>query len=69
MNSKAFAILSSSCLSELSRIMAAKKSVSLTDCEVQNFLEGEGNQYAKRKPKVTHSVALVLAFLSAGNEN
>ena len=29
--------------------MAAKKSVSLTDCEVQNFLEGEGNQYAKRK--------------------
>ena len=26
-----------------------KKSVSLTDCEVQTFLEGEGNQYTKRK--------------------
>ena len=26
-----------------------KKSVSLTDCEVQTFLEDEGNQYTKRK--------------------
>ena len=26
-----------------------KKYVSLTDCEVQTFLEGEGNQYTKRK--------------------
>ena len=46
-----------------------KKSVSLTDCEVQTFLEGEGNQYTKRKTKVTYSVALVLGFLSAENEN
>ena len=38
-------------LSELSRIMAAKtlkKSVSLTDNEVQTFQEGEKNQYTKR---------------------
>ena len=33
----------------------------LTDNEVQTFLE--------EKPKVTYSVALVLAFLSAENEN
>ena len=38
--------------SELPRIMAAKtlkKSVSLTDSDVQTFLEGEENQYTKRK--------------------
>ena len=29
--------------------MAAKKSVSLTDSEVQTFQEGEENQYTKRK--------------------
>ena len=46
-----------------------KKSVSLPDNEVQNFLEGEENQYTKRKPKVAYSVALVLAFLLAENEN
>ena len=52
MNGKVFTILNTSCLSELSRIMAAKtlkKSVSLTDNEVQTFLEGEENQYTKRK--------------------
>ena len=38
-----------------------KKSVLLTDNEVQTFLV--------EKPKVTYSVALVLAFLSAENEN
>ena len=36
-----------------------KKTVSLTDSEVQTFL--------KEKPKVLYSVALVLAFLSAEN--
>ena len=46
-----------------------KKSVSLPDNEVQTFLEGEENQYTKRKPKVAYSVALVLAFLLAKNEN
>ena len=60
------------CLSELSRIMAAKtlkKSVSLTDSAVQTFLKGEKTNTRKEKPKVTYSVALVLAFLVAGNEN
>ena len=49
MNGKVF---SPSCLSELSRIMAAKKqknSASLTDSEVQTFLEDKENQYNKRK--------------------
>ena len=52
MNGKAFTILNTGCLSELSRIMATKtlkKSVLLTDNEVQTFLEGEENQYTKRK--------------------
>ena len=52
MNGKAFTILNTSCLSELSRIMAAKtlkKSVSLTDNDVQTFLERVENQYSKRK--------------------
>ena len=72
MNGKAFMILNTSCLLEFSRIMAAKtlkKSVSLADNEVQSFLEREGNQYIKEKPKVTYSVALVLAFLLSVNEN
>ena len=59
-------------LSELSRTMAAKtlkKSVSLTDSAVQTFLKGEKTNTRKEKPKVTCSVALVLAFLVAGNEN
>ena len=44
--------------------------MSLTDNEVQSFLEGEENQHTKKnKPKVTHLVALVLAFLAAENEN
>ena len=42
-----------------------KRSVSLTDSAAQTFLEGE----EKEKPKITYSVALVLAFLSAENEN
>ena len=52
MNGKAFTILNTSCLLELSQIMAAKtlkKSVSLTDSEVQTFLEREENQYTRRK--------------------
>ena len=44
-----------------------KKSVSLTDSEVQTFLEGEENQYTKRKTE--SCVALMSAFLSAENEN
>ena len=38
--------------------------LSLTDIDVRKFLEGE-----EEKPKVTYSVALVLAFLAAKNEN
>ena len=46
-----------------------KKSVLLTDSEVQTFLERKKTNMLKEKPKVTYSVALVLAFLSAENEN
>ena len=46
-----------------------KKSVSLTDNEVQTFQEGEKTNILKEQPKVAYSVALVLAFLSAENEN
>ena len=47
-----------------------EKSVSLSDNDVQTFLEGEENQNAKKKkPKATYSVALVMAFLAAENEN
>ena len=46
-----------------------KKSVSLTDSDAQTFLEGEENNILKEKPKVKYSAALVLAFLSAENEN
>ena len=38
--------------------------LSLTDSDVRTFPEGE-----EEKPKVTYSVALVLAFLAAKNEN
>ena len=43
--------------------------MSLIDSEVQTFLGGEKTNIQKKKPKVTYSVALVLAFLSAENEN
>ena len=51
--------------------MAAKtliKSVLLIDSEVQTFLEGEKPIYKKKK-KVMYSIALLLAFLAAENEN
>ena len=41
----------------------------LTDSEVQTFIERKKTNILKEKPKVTYSVALVLAFLSAENEN
>ena len=47
-----------------------KNSLSLTDNDAQTFLEGEENQCTKKKkPKVTYSVALAIAFLAAENEN
>ena len=52
MNGQAFTILNTSCLSEFSRIIAAKtlkKAVSLTNNDVQTFLEGVEVQYSKRK--------------------
>ena len=36
---------------------------------VQTFLEDEETNIIKEIPKLTYSVALVLAFLSAENEN
>ena len=59
-------------LTELSRIVAVKtlkKSLFLTESEVQTFLEGEKNNIPKEKPKVKYSVTLVLAFLAAENES
>ena len=50
-------------------VKSLKKSVSLTDSEVQSYLEGKINNVPKEKPKVKYSVALVLAFLAAENEN
>ena len=39
-------------------------SVSLTDNDVQTLLEGVENQNAKKKPKVTYVVALIVAFFN-----
>ena len=50
-------------------VKSLKKSVSLTDSEVQTYLEGKINNVPKEKPKVKYSAALVLAFLAAENEN
>ena len=56
-------------LSQFSQIMAAKTLKNLlTDSEIQNFLEGEGNQN-KSFSEATHSVALVMNFLVAENKN
>ena len=52
--------------------MASKtlqKSAPLTDSDIQTFLEREDNKRRKDKPKVMYSVALVMAFLAAENEN
>ena len=46
-----------------------KKSLSLKDSDVQTFLDEEENQYTRGKPKVAYSVALVMAFVAAVNEN
>ena len=59
-------------LSELSQIIAAKtlkKSILLTDSDVQTLLEEEKPTYKKEKLKVTYSVALVMTFLVAENQN
>ena len=43
-----------------------EKSVLLTDSDVQTFLE---DNVRKEKPIVTYSVALIMAFFTADNEN
>ena len=58
-------------MSELSQIIAAKtlkKSILLTDSDVQTLLEEEKPTYEKEKLKVTYSVALVMTFLVAENK-
>ena len=72
MNGKAFTILKTSCLSELSRIMAAKTLKNPYCWQAVRFKlsqKGKKTNILKEKPKVTCSVALGLAFLSAENEN
>ena len=59
-------------LSEVFQNMVAKtpkNSISLRDSDVQTFLKGKKTKIRKEKPKVTYSVALVMAFLAAKNEN
>ena len=55
-------------LSEFFRIMAAKtpKNPYYTDSGVQTSLE---DNVRKEKPIVTYSVAVIMAFLTAENEN
>ena len=58
-------------LSELSLIIAAKtlkKSILLTDSNIQTLLEEEKPTYEKEKLKITYSVALVMTFLVAENK-
>ena len=72
MNGKVFTILNTSCLSEGSRIMAAKALKNPYRWHTVRFKlseKGKKTSILKEKPKVTYSVALVLAFLSAENEN
>ena len=72
MNGKAFTILNTSCLSEFSRIMAAKTLKYPYRWQTMRFKlskKGKKTNILKEKPKVAYSVALVLAFLSSENEN
>ena len=72
MNSKAFRILSKSCLSELSWNMVAKTLKNPYHWQTMRFKlfqKGKKTNTLKEKPKVVYSVALVLSFLLAKNEN
>ena len=72
MNGKAFTILNTSCLSEFHQIMTAKTFKNPYRWQTERFklsYKAKKTNKLKEKPKVTHSVALVLAFLSAENEN
>ena len=47
-----------------------EKSVLLTDIDFQSFVEAvEKPKYEEKKPKVTNSATLIMAFLAAENEN
>ena len=46
-----------------------EKFISLTDGDVQTFLEGKKTSVRKEKPKVMHSMALMTGFLEAESEN
>ena len=51
-------------------LLNTKKSVPLTDSDVQTLLGEEENQNTKKKkPKPTYSVPLVMEFFTAENEN
>ena len=71
-NGRAFTILITSRLSELSRIMTAKtlkNPYRWQTVSSDSSQKGKGTNLLTGKLKVTYSVALVLAFLSAANEN
>ena len=68
MNDIAFTILNRSCLSELFRIIAAE-TLKNPYHRFKLVEKGKKTNIPKEKPKVAYSVALVLAFLSAVNEN
>ena len=68
MNGKVFTILNTSCLSEFSRIMAAKTLKNPYRPQAMRFKpsqKGKKTNTIKEKPKVAYSMALVLAFLMA----
>ena len=72
MKGKALTILNTSCLSEFHQIMTAKTFKNPYRWQTERFklsYKAKKTNKLKEKPKVTHSVALVLAFLSAENEN
>ena len=72
MKGKAFTILNTSCLSEFSRIMAAKTLENPYRWQRMSFklsLKGKKTNILKEKPKIAYSVALVLTFLSSVEEN
>ena len=72
MKGKAFTILNTSCLSEFSRIMAAKTLKNPYHWQRMRFklsYKGKKTNILKEKPKIAYSVALVLAFLSSEKEN
>ena len=73
MNGKAFTILNPrSFVGIFSNYGCRKTEISvstLTDSDVETFLERKNIRIRNEKPKVTYLVALVMAFLAAEKEN